>query len=388
MKRSATHKEFKKLIKAYLNGSANEKQSKILEDYYEMFSEGPDILNSLKESEVQLAHDRIKNGINKFILQVDIRPVPFYKQYIFQFAAVFVMLLSVGIYIYLSSHEQITKKKLLAVHHIVPGSNKAILILSNGSRISLGDSTEKEIANESGTHIWQGSQGRLIYAGSSENNKIIQYNTISTSNGGQYQVVLSEGTKVWLNAASSLKYPVAFGKENRCVELTGEAYFEVNKDKARPFLVTSNLQQVEVLGTHFNITAYEDEKAVKTTLLQGSIKIIDLQNKSSKIIKPGQQSIVDSNLDKGITVEQVDVEDATAWKNGYFVFDKESLESVLKKISRWYDVDIEYESEDSKNQLFSGTLSKYSEISKVLRKLELTETVHFNIEGRSILVMK
>ncbi|MGY0036944.1 FecR family protein [Pedobacter sp. NJ-S-72] len=211
---------------------------------------------------------------------------------------------------------------------------------------------------------------------------------METPKGGQYQLVLPDGTKVWLNAASSLRYPVAFQGNERKVELTGEAYFEVAKDKTRPFEVYSNNQVVQVLGTHFNINAYSNEPFVSTTLLEGSVKVTNSLTNAQKIIRPGQQSLISKDGQAGIEVKNMDLDEAVAWKNGYFMFNEEELESILKKVSRWYNVDVQYEQEELKHQLFSGTLSKYSNVSQVLKKLEMLQSIHFKIEGRKIIVTK
>ncbi|MNL08096.1 fec operon regulator FecR [compost metagenome] len=212
-----------------------------------------------------------------------------------------------------------------------------------------------------------------------------QLNTLSTEKGETYILTLPDKSKVWLNAASSLTYTAALMERGvRRVKLTGEAYFEIFKDKAHPFVVESKEQQVEVLGTHFNINAYEDEFVVKTTLLEGSVKISNAGSRSS-ILKPGQQAVLS---DRGIVLKNVEAEDAIDWKSGYFMFNNESLESGLKRIARWYNVQIIYEDESLKGETFFGRISKFEKISKVFSMLERTDIVRFKIEGNKIFVRK
>jgi ferric-dicitrate binding protein FerR (iron transport regulator) len=189
---------------------------------------------------------------------------------------------------------------------------------------------------------------------------------------------------VWLNSASSLKFPIVFNKFERKVYLTGEAYFEVAKNKFKPFKVFSNNTVVHVLGTHFNIHAYSDEEAVKTTLLEGSVKIY--RNGYSKIIVPGQQAYIKRNSSK-IKINAIDVNESVAWKNDLFIFDREDMENVMKEVARWYDVEVEYKDEIPQTHI-SGSISRRNNISQILNMLELTGGVHFRIDGRKITVTR
>jgi ferric-dicitrate binding protein FerR (iron transport regulator) len=188
---------------------------------------------------------------------------------------------------------------------------------------------------------------------------------------------------VWLNAASTLKYPVAFTGNERLVELTGEAYFEVTHNKAMPFKVKTGQQQVEVLGTHFNINAYTDEKITATTLLEGSVKVTTTSRNQKMIIKPGEQSTVNGDT---MNVQEVDTDEAVAWKNGYFLFNDENLAGIMKKVSRWYNVEVEYKDISLQSLIFSGTVSKYQNVSQVIKTLELTNAVHFKVLDNRIIV--
>lgn len=210
------------------------------------------------------------------------------------------------------------------------------------------------------------------------------YNTVSTPKGGEYQLTLPDGTKVWLNSMSTLKFPVVFAGNERKVELTGEAYFEVAKDKTKPFFVQAKDTKVQVLGTHFNISAFADETEVRTTLLEGSVKVD--RGMKTIVLVPGQEaSASDSKV--GFTVREADLEKVMAWKNGYFVFRDEPLESLMKRISRWYNIEVDYKGDMGSNT-FGGKFSKNSTLSELLRSLELTGTVKFKTQERRVTVMQ
>ncbi|HEY9197254.1 MAG TPA: FecR domain-containing protein, partial [Mucilaginibacter sp.] len=209
-------------------------------------------------------------------------------------------------------------------------------------------------------------------------------NTMTTPRGGQYWVVLPDGSRVLLNAASSLTYPTAFNGNERRVELTGEAYFEVAHNPAKPFRVSSSGQMVEVLGTHFNINAYQDEAAVKTTLLEGRVKVRAADKNKVRFLQPGQQSVVNAQT---FEVNTVETDEAVAWKDGQFVFEGDNIQHIMRMISRWYDVEISYAGTPPDDN-FGGNVSRFSNVSEVLKALQLTGKVRFQIEGRKITVSK
>jgi len=262
---------------------------------------------------------------------------------------------------------------------IAPGGNKATLTLADGSRIRL-DSTGKQLIQQGNVTIHQ-QQGRLQYttAGGAEN---LSYNILSTPAGGQYQLSLPDGSQVWLNASSSLRFPTAFNGRERSVTLTGEAYFEIAQNANSPFTVTANDVAIEILGTHFNVMAYADEHHLTTTLLQGAVKVHGPGK--AVLLKPGQQAQFDHHS-KGLQVSAADTESAVAWKNGYFSFSNENIQSAMRKIARWYNVDIEYRGDVTHKALW-GTISKFENINEVLSMLELTGTMHLSIEGRKVIV--
>jgi len=265
----------------------------------------------------------------------------------------------------------------LLTQQILPGSNKAILILANGQKINLSDASSGNLATAAGIRITKDKKGQITYL-VEKGGQPAEYNTTTTPKGGQWHLVLADGTNVWLNAASSLHYPMAFNGKERKVELTGEGYFEVAKDKAHPFIVQTAQESVQVLGTHFNINAYTSEPSFKTTLLEGSVKVTNAGH--SIVIKPGQQAVLKGNL---LNIQDADTEEVVAWKEGYFKFNDEPLESIMRKVSRWYDVDVTYQG-ISPQKTFGGSISRYDNLSQLLHTLELTKDVHFKVEGRRI----
>lgn len=276
-----------------------------------------------------------------------------------------------------------------AVNAIVPGGNKAILMLDNGDQVVLEDAQNGIISQQGKAAVNKTDSGSLLYNTiNGSTGSTIVYNTLVTPYGGQYRITLQDGTSVWLNAGSSLRFPASFPGNERNVTLTGEAYFEVAKDKSRPFYVTVNgasgaPMTVRVLGTHFNVNAYPDEQQHIVTLLEGSVKVGC--GKADALLAPGKEAILNRTSGK-INVKDGDTEAAIAWKNGYFLFDNEKIESIMKQISRWYNVEVSYQG-DVSGKAIGGSLPRSKNVTEVLSMLELTGTVHFKIEGRRIIVM-
>jgi len=273
-------------------------------------------------------------------------------------------------------------KQLVSAERIIPGSNKAVLVLANGKRINLTDVNNGRIANLSGITVTKSEDGTLIYdvANTSTSGTAVEFNTIETPKGGQYKINLPDGTSVALNAASSLKFPTTFSKvSERRVELAGEGYFEVAKDKKKPFIVKTSTQQVEVLGTHFNVNAYADEQNVKTTLLEGIVKV-----NNSTILKPGQQSLFSEGR---LIVREADTDAELAWKNGKFSFTGKDFKSIMRTISRWYNVDVVFNYEPVSLHI-SGGISRFENINDVLGLIQETGDVKFKVEGRRVTVIK
>lgn len=268
-----------------------------------------------------------------------------------------------------------------------PGSTKATLTLANGQKITLDDAKKGKLADQLGISVSKTENGQLIYtvAGKSGLSDEISYNTLETPAGGQYQLILPDGTKIWLNAGSSLKYPASFASlKERRVTLKGEAYFEVSHHKDLPFRVQTPKQTVEVLGTHFNVNAYTDEPDTKTTLLEGSVKVLPENKAQVMMLKPGQQAQVGADNE----VISIDTESVTAWKNGDFILKDEDFQATMRKIARWYDVEIVYDESAPKDIELGGWVSRSKHISAVLKIIESTGKVHFKVQGRRVTVTK
>jgi transmembrane sensor len=261
---------------------------------------------------------------------------------------------------------------------IPPGSDKAILKLADGSEIILPDQENGLISEQGQTHIKKNSEGFIEYIANNNIEKVV-YNTLSTPRAGQYKLMLPDKSLVWLNSESSITFPTAFVGKQRKVIITGEVYFEIAKDKQKPFFVENENTNVEVLGTHFNINTYANEDKTTITLLEGSIKLSNKQ--SSEILHPGQQAWF--NKDENINIKSIDTDNAVDWKNGLFIFENASLVSVMKEIERWYNVDVEYigTKPDIK---FNGIIQRNNNISKLLKILEAAGNIDFVIKENKI----
>lgn len=259
------------------------------------------------------------------------------------------------------------------------------LTLSNGKELVLDEAAIGKISREDNITITKNKEGQLIYDLSKvADGGELAYNIISTPIGNNYQVILSDGTKVWLNAKSSLKFPAVFRGSERRVELSGEAYFEVAHNKKQPFLLSAKDMTVQVLGTHFNVTAYDDDDIVKASLLEGSINA--KFKTSSLLLKPGQQAVL-RNGAAVMNAKQFDVDEIMDWKNGYFIFRDEPIDEIMKEISRWYNIEVNYQG-NLRKEAFGGKYLKSSSLEELLSSLELTGTVKFKIEGRRVTVVQ
>lgn len=260
---------------------------------------------------------------------------------------------------------------------VLPGSNKAVLQLANGQTMSLNDSSTNPITEEDGTKIAQ-QTGQLVYnnGAADKGGEEMLFNTLSTPRAGQYQLTLPDGTKVWLNASSAIRFPLRFSSKERLVELTGEGYFEVAKNSA-PFRVMVNGMEVAVLGTHFNITAYNG--VTKTTLTEGAVKI-RLADKRSWQLAPGQQAVVKQDA---VQVAYADVEKAIAWKEGVFYFKDDDFEDIMEQIARWYDLDIQIKGKIPGKRI-SGNINREARLSQVLEMLNFVSGATFSIDGKKV----
>jgi transmembrane sensor len=400
-----TKEKFLEITDKYLNNTASEEEVEVVEVYYQLFSTEPEVLEKIAELGLDPLEKKMRAKISERIKELERVNLPGTRSYQLWYrlagAAIVLISLSVGLYFYVNRSSQYSAMNIAAENDIKPGKNSAVLTLANGKQISLTDGIDGKIADEKGTAITKTRSGQLIYDISAlqGDKPEVSFNMLTTPKGGQFQVQLPDGTLVWLNAASVIKFPTTFsGMPERKVVLSGEAYFEVAKVAVKgadgkymsmPFIVETEKQRVEVLGTHFNINAYHDEGSDNTTLLEGSVRVAMLNLKGEKsaqvILKPNQQSVLTTN---GIRVNQVDAEQAVAWKSGLFMFEGESLEYIMKKIARWYDVDIHFENEELKQKIYSGSFSRFTNVSQVLQKIELTHTARFTVKGRKITLYK
>lgn len=271
---------------------------------------------------------------------------------------------------------QVTKKSTIS-----PGGNKAVLTLQDGATIVLNDAENGTLARQGNSRVVKLANGQIAYDAASGPADKVYYNTMTTPRGGQYRLTLPDGSQVWLNAASSISYPTAFVGKERRVTITGEAYFEVAKDKNKPFRVVAGDQSIEVLGTHFNVMAYADEASIKTTLLEGAVKIS--AHDQVRLLKPGDQAVVAGK--SSISIQPAPIEEVMAWKNGYFKFNRVDIKHIMRQIARWYDVEVVYQG-DMPDDEFVGKIGRSENIAQILHVLEL-EHVHFKIEGKKITVL-
>lgn len=298
-------------------------------------------------------------------------------------AAAVLALAYTGVYFFNNQSEKVADATPIAVHDVKPGDFGATLTLANGRKVSLANASNGEIERESGIIITKSGDGRLVYEVDEKVSDPNASNTLSTARGETYQVRLPDGSLVYLNAASSLTYTASLIENGkRVVSLSGEGYFEVAKDKQHPFIVKTNKQEVAVLGTHFNISSYADDEVEKTTLLEGSVKLSASGN--SKILRPGQQARLFAGK---IQVNETDTDLAVAWKNNEFVIESEHIETIMKMIERWYNVEVIYKGEKTKER-FSGKVSRFDNMSKVLEIVESTGEARFEIKGRTVYVSK
>lgn len=366
-------KKAEELLNKYLEGNCTNEEKLLVERSYNVAEQ--EFPESDFEPDYSHWNRTIKNQLPKASQPIFLWPRVFA-------AASIVICIGIGFYFYQKNSPIPTE--ITAKNDIAPGGNKAFLTLANGKRITLTDAKNGELAEQSRVKITKAADGQLIYTASNisnENYKINAYNIIETPRGGTYQVRLPDGTKVWLNAASTIKYPVSFtsSQARKVFLLSGEAYFEVAKDKKHPFIVKSSGQEVKVLGTHFNVNTYADEGKTTTALLEGSVSIAS--GGKLQILKPGERAICAKNK---MSKVNGGVEDAIAWKDGLFKFENADVKTVFRQIARWYDVDVNYEG-DIKQYNFTGEIYRNLNLSETLRIIRFTG-LKFKVERRNITV--
>lgn len=360
------------LLQKYASGNCTAEEKALVEKW----------LFSLHNEPVNITEKRLEEIEAEVLSRLPQAPVKIRPWWKTVAAAALLAGVSFGVFFYLQNRPGV-QPVVQSQADIRPGGNKAVLTVAGGHQIILDDLPNGTVSRQGSVTINKTSGGQLVYAGSQSSNTNIVNNTLSTPRGGQFSITLSDGTVAWLNAASSITYPSQFTGAIRQVSITGEVYFEVAHGSQQPFIVKAGQQDIQVLGTRFNVNAYTDEPVLRTTLLEGSVRVI--AGTTAKTIHPGEQTVLTGHL---LTVTTADTDEAIAWKNGIFQFDGEELESIMRKISRWYNVDVRYEDERTKHTPLTGIITHFSSVSKVLRMLELTKQVHFKIEGDTIVVMK
>lgn len=386
MSRAPNKKRIEELSEKWLNGTITEAEQQEYDLWYGSIQDHE--VNDLSESDLTQVESRIYQSIQERE-GFDNKPVKVKMVRLLKRIALIAA--SIGLFgiaasqFYSMRSQQKKEDQTLLYSAITPGRDRATLSLDNGSVFDLDSLGKGEIFQQSGIRIEKNEKGELIYSvlDSSDEPTEILTNTISTPKGGQYRISLPDGSQVWLNAASRLTFPTVFTGESRRVELVGEAYFEVARNKKLPFRVITPKEEVEVLGTHFNVNSYRDEESSTVALLEGKVKV-SLPSLEFKVLNPGEQTIVKG---ESLEVHPVDLSEAIAWKNGEFMFHNESMKSVMQKIARWYDVEVILKPE-LENISIWGSVSKYENIKEVLKIIEMTGSVHFNIEERRIYVMK
>jgi len=388
-----------KLIARQLQGELNSEEQQALDQWINA-SEKKKITHQryTSEEEIKLKIQRY-NQVNSVAIYKLIRDkIVFVKQnekesvikrlwpVLAAVAASVVLIFGIGLYYQNTTLVALTD--LVAETDIAAGKKVATLILGNGRRIELSDAQPGLLAMEAGIRITKANNGNLVYgllphtnAEPEQRDHGLTYNTIQIPRGGEYQLVLADGTHIWLNSATTLRYPTnAANNHDRSVELNGEAYFKVNHDPIRPFRVKTTNQVAEDLGTEFNISAYGDELNTVTTLMEGSLSI------NNKVLKPGQQAVLKKT--GSLTFQNADTQEVLAWKNGDFVFRNDDFRKVMRKISRWYDVDIIYDASAPESIPLGGMISRTKTLSALLNLMEQTGAVHFSRKGRTIIVSK
>jgi hypothetical protein len=385
------YSHIKELFEKYLNNSISRDEYGVLLQYFGKEEDHGDLhqLVTAALAGNDSVHDSVQLGravdAVAFQLRQKLQPkkTVLWRKYLPYAAAFFLISAIAGAYYVISTSQRFSKEKQSVANDVKPGHSAATLTLASGKKILLNDASEGTVALESGITVSKNQKGEIIYtiSGSNEASEH-SLNTLATAKGETYQIVLSDGTKVWLNAGTTLQYSANLRERGmRKVKLTaGEAYFEVSKDKSHPFIVETPTQAVEVLGTHFNINSYADEGRTVTTLAEGSVKVSDLNhaNQHTVILKPGEQSLYSGG---SINVQEADLQTALAWKNNKIYFRDAPLQEVLRQVSRWYNIEVEYEGEPTR-EVFNGGIKRTANLSAVLRILEISN-VRFSVKKKN-----
>lgn len=380
-------KYLEQLAKKVLAGKASDEEKLFMEEYYNAFENHLDARSELSEADIILLQQVIKENIHSRIAHNSM-PVrrSFFMQWRKVAAAAIFVIVSAAVLVIVNKQKRgsaIVQESAKPVEPILPGSNKAILTLNDGTVILLDEAKTGTLAQQGEIAVSKTDDGKIIYSATTQNQPVtrVNYNTIATPKGGQYQVILPDGTKVWLNAASSIYFPTSFKEKQRTVSITGEVYFEVAHNPKQPFIVSAGKTSVQVLGTHFNIMAYGNEDVIKTTLVEGLVKISD--NGRTATLHPGEQLQLNENQFK--VVQQADVEAELAWKNGLFYFKDAGIQTIMKQAERWYNISVKYEGEIPEKQ-FNGKVSRNVKLSELMEIFSFYDDMNYTIEGNTVII--
>ena len=382
------------LLKKYKEGQTSEEEKAFIELYYDYFKTGKDGYEQLSEEEKQDMEAALWGKVGKRIEEIQqaaqtaltepaVR-MPAKRKLLFRTlsaAAALIVLLG-AVYLFSRSGKKPEQSPSLT-RSLAPGGNKAVLTLGDGTKITLDSTANGLVSQQGSVRVVKTATDELSYQTTAGSANTVSYNTMETPRGGQYRLSLPDGTKVWLNSASSIRYPNIFTGDHRSVDITGEAYFEVANDSKRPFQVMTGNMQVQVLGTAFNLMAYPDEEEVLTTLVTGAVVV--KKDQTTQVLKPGQQAIL-ANGSSSFRTTTPDMGSVLAWKDGYFKFDNGGIATIMRQLARWYDVEIVYEGTPPAEQ-FYGFLPRQENAAEILNALELTNNVHFRVEGKRIVVI-
>jgi len=376
-----------RLLHKYLFGMPSFEEKVKVEKWYEDINENGDIAGSDELSQIkEEIYQRTWNKLNPVA-----KVIPFYKKPFFRVAAAAVVAVCItsSYFLFLNKSKPSTTIAKVPIHILrddvaAPAVNKAILTLSNGKTIVLDSVANGSLVQQGNAIVSKLNNGKIAYKADNNGITKIQYNTLTVPKGSKpVQLVLADGSEVWLDVASSITYPIAFAGNERKVQITGEAYFEVAHNAAMPFIVQKGDVEIKVLGTHFNVNAYDDERSLKVTLLEGAVKVERHGNESLNI-QPGQQAEINRQGKMELNKE-VDIDEVMAWKNNWFNFNSLTVPDIMQQIERWYNVSVTYQGNPG-NKHFSGIVSRNNNVSEVLKIMEQAG-IKFKIEGKNITVL-
>lgn len=372
---------FQLILKKYRTGQASEEEIKFLETFFDLFESNEDLITAENEAEYLPLKTAMKNNIDR---QIDQQPAKIKIYRMLGKVAAAAIIIALVAYYFMPAQKHTNQSDTYASNKARPATGKPMLTLSDGSIIYLSDSIKGEIAQQSGVVITRSKEGAIVYNAGHQPDAAgpVQENTFSTPKGVKYKITLPDGSSAWLNALSSLSYPTRFTGAERVVTLNGEGYFEIKANAQQPFVVKSGTQRVQVLGTHFNVNAYTDESSIKTTLLEGSVKVST--SNGSYLIVPGEQVVASRDNNKPLHKIAANTEKETAWVNDIFSFKNDDLPYVMRQIGRWYDIDIKYEGSIT-TEKFSGEISRSSALSDVLTILTIND-ISFSLNGHVLTI--